>query len=65
MIAIKDMKMPKSCSKCPFKWTDSESVDVCDLLDRLGEIYEANLGHQTVYDDFKSKDCPLIEVEVK
>lgn len=62
-VYIEGMEMPKSCSDCPFKWTDSETVDVCDLLDRLGKNYEAYLGKQTGYADFKSKDCPLREVK--
>lgn len=49
MIAIKDMKMPKSCSECPFKANDY----VCGLLDCA---FSCNHFKERNY------NCPLIEV---
>lgn len=49
MIAIKDMKMPKSCSECPFKANDY----VCKLLDCA---FSCNHFKERNY------NCPLVEI---
>ena len=58
MVAIKDMEMPKCCSKCPlFHY----------YLDTNGAIhFICKYGNIEMFSDFKNKRnnfCPLIEVE--
>lgn len=49
MVAIKGMKMPKSCSECPFKANDY----VCGLLDCA---FSCNHFKERNY------NCPLVEI---
>lgn len=58
MIAIKDMKMPKNCKTCPcfgFLNTTKEFI-FCQLTTN----YHLNKGGQS-----RTKECPLVKVEVK
>lgn len=58
MVAIKDMEMPKCCSKCPLFHF---------YLDTNGTIhFICKYGNIEICDDFKNKRndfCPLIEIE--
>jgi DNA-directed RNA polymerase subunit RPC12/RpoP len=56
MVGIKDMKVPKSCSKCNFKYYDEgEDVLCCALEDGYIPDDEA--------DDKRLECCPLAETE--
>lgn len=58
-----EMEMPKSCAKCPFKWTDSESVDVCDIFYKLGKYYLCDLCHNTANPNWQYELCPLKDLK--
>ena len=54
MIAIKDMKMPKSCMDCPIFSEDFVSI-FCGIT-RM-PLWDIDTNKE------RHKDCPLIEVE--
>ena len=54
MVAIKDMKMPKSCTECPMTHEDKQSRDLCEFT-YLNVTYE-------VRKNLKHSDCPLVEI---
>ena len=49
MVVIRDMEMPKSCANCKLTY-----ADICPLLNRS--------IHKEVINEYKHKDCPLIEI---
>lgn len=54
MVAIKDMKMPKSCTECEMTHEDRYSCDLCDFT-----------GSDVTYEirkNLKHSDCPLTEI---
>lgn len=55
MIAIKEMKMPKNCNRCPFYYVDDRDYifSSCRALNRCINPTE----------DTRHKDCPLIEIK--
>lgn len=54
MIAIKDMKMPKSCWECPFYELGAE-IDRC-ILNNAYFVIDYNSKNRGKY-------CPLVEVK--
>ena len=57
MIAIKNMKMPKNCGKCPLCVNEEFCYNVCVALSTVLD--------DNTYKKTKHLNCPLIEVEVK
>lgn len=62
MIAIKDMKMPKSCFFCPLRQDDySIGLHICGGLATLGkDNFVIELKDMR---DKRKNNCPLVEVK--
>lgn len=55
MIAIKDMKMPKSCFMCKFREIVNKNLITCNINDK-------DVTWQFIRCK-RAKDCPLVEVK--
>ena len=51
------------CASCPFKWTDSKSVDVCDIFYKLGKYHLCDLCHNTADPNWQYELCPLKDLK--
>ena len=51
------------CASCPFKWTDSKSVDVCDIFYKLRKYNLCNLCHNTADPNWQYELCPLKDLK--
>lgn len=66
MLAIKNMKMPKSCSDCKFCYKERneygyyEGPDYCWFDNEYRDLYEVSQGKMF---DKRQDNCPLVEVE--
>lgn len=55
--------MEIKCASCPFKWTDSKSVDVCDIFYKLRKYNLCSLCHNTADPNWQYELCPLKDLK--